>query len=106
LGIGIFTPTIVKGSVGTGLGEAGMYYDGKNYHPFPTEGGHCDFAPTDQEEIDLLNFIRKKYVHVSYERILSGKGFYTLYRFYTEVMNLPKDELVENEYETALFAIQ
>lgn len=87
-------------SVGTGLGEAGMYYDGKKYHPFPTEGGHCDFAPTDQEEIELLKFIQKKFVHVSYERILSGKGFYTLYQFYTEVMNLPKEDQVEQTEES------
>ncbi len=39
---------------GTGLGEAGMYWDGKNFHPFATEGGHCDFSPRDKTDLNLL----------------------------------------------------
>lgn len=82
-------------SAGTGLGEAGLFFDGKTFHPFPTEGGHCDFAPTDDEEIEILKFLQKKHGHVSYERILSGMGFSSLYDFYTLQAMMPKNSQVE-----------
>lgn len=66
---------------GTGLGEAIMYWDGKRYHPIPSEGGHASFAPTSDLEIDLLRYIRTSYLHVSVERVLSGDGLYTIYQF-------------------------
>jgi glucokinase len=68
-------------SAGTGLGQAGLYWDGKTHHPFATEGGHCDFAPTNEEQIELLRYLQLQYKHISYERILSGSGLYLLYRF-------------------------
>ena len=71
-------------SVGTGLGEAGLYFDGNTHHPFACEGGHCDFAPRDEEEIELLRYLKKKFKRVSYERILSGAGLGNLYRFFVE----------------------
>ena len=61
-------------SAGTGLGEAGLYWDGRSHHPFACEGGHVDFAPRDVLEAELLLHLRSKYAHVSYERILSGPG--------------------------------
>ena len=67
---------------GTGLGEAMLYYDGSNYHPIASEGGHCDFAPVTAQQDELLRWMRNRYPgHVSYERILSGPGIYTLYEF-------------------------
>jgi glucokinase len=68
-------------SAGTGLGEAGLYFDGKNYFPFACEGGHTDFAPRNDLEIELYQFLRKKYGHVSYERVVSGPGIQELYDF-------------------------
>ncbi len=68
-------------SPGTGLGEAGLYWDGKTHRPFASEGGHCDFSPVDEEEIDLLRYMRGHYAHVSWERLLSGSGLYAIYRF-------------------------
>ncbi|MEM7174409.1 MAG: glucokinase [Chlamydiota bacterium] len=68
-------------SAGTGLGEAGFYFDGKVSHPFACEGGHCDFAPTTSLEIDLFSYLKQQFDHVSYERILSGPGLYNIYRF-------------------------
>lgn len=69
-------------AAGTGLGEAMLFYDGKNYHPSGSEGGHSDFAPTSPQQDALLKWLRKRYrTHVSYERILSGVGIYTLYEF-------------------------
>ena len=82
-------------SAGTGLGEAGFYYDGKTTRPFACEGGHTDFAPRDELEIELLQYMWKKHPHVSYERILCGHGFYELYLFMIEVLKKPKCDAVE-----------
>jgi glucokinase len=71
-------------SAGTGLGEAGLIWNGVTHHPFACEGGHCDFAPTNQEEIELLQYFMRLYDHVSYERVLSGAGLFHLYRFLIE----------------------
>jgi len=69
-------------AAGTGLGEAMLYHDGKQYHPIGTEGGHCDFAPITSQQDELLKWMRKRYPgHVSFERILSGPGIYMLYTF-------------------------
>lgn len=66
---------------GTGLGEAAMYWDGKNHHPFATEGGHCDFSPRDKTDISLLMFLQHKYGHVSWERVASGQGIVNIFDF-------------------------
>ncbi|OQA39714.1 MAG: Glucokinase [Chloroflexi bacterium ADurb.Bin325] len=66
---------------GTGLGEAYLTWAGWHYAPHPSEGGHCDFAPRDQREIELLQYLLKKYDHVSCERVCSGLGIPNLYHF-------------------------
>ncbi len=68
-------------SASTGLGEAGLYWDGYRHHPFACEGGHVEFAPKSDAEIELLRYLMKKYDHVSYERILSGPGIRNIYEF-------------------------
>jgi len=68
-------------SAGTGLGEAGLYWDGVHYRPFPSEGGHASFAPRNELEVELLLSLIKKFGHVSYERVLSGPGLYHIYTF-------------------------
>jgi len=68
-------------SAGTGLGEAGLYWDGKILRPFACEGGHADFAPTDPLQTQMLAWLQKQYTHVSWERVLSGNGLFNIYRF-------------------------
>lgn len=69
-------------AAGTGLGEAILFFDGQDYHAMPTEGGHCEFAPQDVLEDQLLVFLRQRFNgHVSMERILAGDGFGNLYDF-------------------------
>ncbi|HUX82200.1 MAG TPA: glucokinase [Halothiobacillus sp.] len=69
-------------AAGTGLGEAVFCFDGQRYHPMPTEGGHCSFAPNSAVEDQLWSYLRARLDgHISYERILSGKGFFYLYEF-------------------------
>ncbi|HEV2470381.1 MAG TPA: glucokinase [Candidatus Sulfotelmatobacter sp.] len=66
---------------GTGLGEAGLCWDGTRHHVFACEGGHTDFAPQNDLQIELLRFLIAKFGHVSYERILSGPGLVNVYEF-------------------------
>src|SRR5262245_17131582 len=69
-------------SAGTGLGEAIVCWDGQRYIPMASEGGHADFAPRSDQEIELLRYLREKVGgRVSFERVLSGPGFYDLYCF-------------------------
>jgi glucokinase len=68
-------------AAGTGLGEGILFWDGKTYRPMPSEGGHTDFAPNNDQEIELLRYLRSQYLHVSYERILSGPGLHAVYEF-------------------------
>jgi glucokinase len=66
---------------GTGLGEAGLFWDGNRHHVFACEGGHTDFGPQGDLEIELLRFLQARFGHVSYERILSGPGLVNVYEF-------------------------
>ena len=69
---------------GTGLGEAGLFWDGGHHHVFACEGGHTDFAPQDDLQIALLRCLKTRFGHVSYERILSGPGLVNVYEFLRE----------------------
>lgn len=84
-------------SAGTGLGIAGLYFDGKNHLPFASEGGHSDFAPTDAEELKLYTHLTQKFGHVSYERVVSGQGLVNLYDFFTEGDPNKRDSKDEKE---------
>jgi glucokinase len=68
-------------AAGTGLGEAGLFWNGRRHQPFATEGGHCNFAPGDEFEFALFEFLRERYGHVSWERVLSGPGLVDLFEF-------------------------
>ena len=70
---------------GTGLGTATLYGDGQNYRAYPGEGGHVDFAPRNEQEIELLRFTQKQFPnHVSIERLLSGSGIPVILQFLLE----------------------
>ncbi|CAL1518278.1 glucokinase [Chitinophaga sp. MM2321] len=73
---------------GTGLGMAGLYWDGKNHHPFPTEGGHSDFAPRTDLDILLLRYLQEKYEIASWERVISGPGILAIYQFLRDVKGM------------------
>jgi glucokinase len=69
-------------AAGTGLGEAGLIWNGRRYQALASEGGHTDFAPRNDLEIDLLRYLLTKYKRVSYERVVSGMGIVNLYHFF------------------------
>jgi glucokinase len=68
-------------SAGTGLGEAILFWDGKQHVPSPSEGGHIEFGPRNRLEMGLFNYLSERFDHVSYERVLSGEGLFHLYQF-------------------------
>lgn len=89
-------------AAGTGLGEAFLYWDGRNHHPLASEGGHTDFAPRTDQEIALLQYLRGRFNgHVSYERILSGPGFENIYLFLRDSGTAPESSSVAAELATA-----
>jgi glucokinase len=80
------TPPAEPGNIaviaaGTGLGEGFLFWDGARYHPAASEGGHADFAPRTDAEIELYRFLAARHGRVSYERILSGPGLAALHEF-------------------------
>ncbi|MCO5241084.1 MAG: glucokinase [Chitinophagaceae bacterium] len=70
---------------GTGLGEAGLYWDGSCFHPFATEGGHADFAARNNLDFELYTFLQQQFGHVSWERLVCGPGIVNIYRFLRDV---------------------
>ncbi len=68
-------------SAGTGLGEAGLYWDGIRHRPFASEGGHSNFSPGNELEMALLSFLSDRYGRASWERVLSGPGLVDIHEF-------------------------
>jgi glucokinase len=87
-------------AAGTGLGEAGLFFDGSCYHPFATEGGHCDYAPRTKQDLGILYFLQARHEHVSWERLLSGNGIVTIWEYLTQMENKPKPEWILEAMKT------
>jgi glucokinase len=87
---GIETPAANIGLIaaGTGLGESVLFWNGKHHRPSASEGGHADFAPRTELEIELLRYWARRFGHVSYERVLSGPGLVNIYEFLKEKSGL------------------
>lgn len=96
-------------SAGTGLGEAGLYWDGAKHHPFACEGGHTDFAPLTKQEEGLREFLAAQYDHVSYERVCSGPGLVNIYSYLAGSCSLDAPEIsqraLDGTDETAVAAL-
>ncbi|WP_024850593.1 glucokinase [Hydrogenovibrio kuenenii] len=96
-------------AAGTGLGEVTVFFDGREYHTMPSEGGHCDFAPQTPLEDQLIAFLRNRFKgHVSMDRILSGDGFGNLYDFLKSInfapVNPPLEERMKQEDRNAVIS--
>ena len=88
-------------AAGTGLGEAYLFWDGKDHHPIASEGGHADFAPRTDVEVGLLRWLREKIGgHVSYERVLSGPGLFSVYAYLRDSGAAPESEALKAELQT------
>ncbi len=85
-------------AAGTGLGEALLIWDGADHHPVASEGGHSDFAPRDEREIGLFNYLRDKHdSHVSYERVLSGPGIHNIYNYLRQSSGTPEPQWLQEK---------
>lgn len=86
---------------GTGLGEAFLTREGSGYRAHPSEGGHADFAPTDELQLGLLRHLMERFDHVSYERVCSGQGLPNIYRYLKESGHGEETQWVAQELATA-----
>ena len=92
---------IVVIAAGTGLGEGGLIWDGVKYVAFPSEGGHTDFAPRSEVEMDLLRYMLRKHKHVSNERLISGPGLYDIYQFFRLMADHPEPAWLRDQIATS-----
>jgi glucokinase len=84
-------------SARTGLGMAGLYWDGFRHHPFACEGGHADFAPRDELQVELLAYLQKKFGRISWERVLSGPGLKNIYEFLRDTQRAEEPDWLREE---------
>lgn len=77
---------------GNGLGEAGYFFDGKYLRPFASEGGHSEFSPRTNVEVEFYQFLNNIYGIVSWENVLSKTGLFNIYRFLRDVKRHPEPE--------------
>lgn len=83
---------------GTGLGEAGLFWDGKFYHPFATEGGHSDFAPRTELDFELTKYFLRTEGIPSWDRIISGQGIHIIYNFLRDEKKFEEPEWLKKEF--------
>ena len=88
-------------AAGTGLGQSILYDDGSHFLPLASEGGHGDFAPRNELEIELLRHLIERFQHVSYERVLSGAGLFNIYHFFKECRNLKEPKWLTERFVAA-----
>jgi glucokinase len=85
-------------AAGTGLGEGLLIWNGHMHIPYPSEGGHCDYSPRNEDEIDLLRFLKQKYNgRVSWERVVSGMGMTNIYEFLRDVRGMEEPAWLAEE---------
>ncbi len=84
------TPIGVIGP-GTGLGVSGLIPSNAGWVALAGEGGHATFAPVDDRESEVLARLRRRFTHVSGERVLSGQGLVNLYHALAEIEGVPAE---------------
>ncbi|MDP4128629.1 MAG: glucokinase [Bacteroidota bacterium] len=83
---------------GTGLGEAGLFWDGHVHHPFATEGGHSDLSCRSAEDMELHDFLLQKYKVVSWESAIGGPAIHDIYNFLCQVKKRPANAAVTDAF--------
>ena len=101
---GNFTPgNAVLLAPGDGLGEAALFWDGCFLRPFATEGGHSEFSPRTNDEVEFYTFLQKIYGIVSWESVLSKGGLFNVYRFLRDVKRQVQPDWLTQEIEAGNF---
>ncbi|HVN64350.1 MAG TPA: glucokinase [Candidatus Binataceae bacterium] len=85
-------------AAGTGLGEAALVWESGSYHAVASEGGHSDFAPQGDEQIELLRYLEAEFGHVSWERLLSGKGLANIHSFLRKRSDEPEPPWLSEQF--------
>lgn len=99
-----FTPgNIAVLAPGVGLGEAGLFWDGSCLRPFATEGGHCEFSPRTNDEVEFYQFLHQIHQIVTWETVLSKDGLFNIYRFLRDVKQQQQPEWLTKEIEAGNF---
>ncbi|WP_244614333.1 glucokinase [Elizabethkingia argenteiflava] len=83
---------------GTGLGEAGLYWDGHALRPFATEGGHSEFSPRNKIEVEFYEYLHSIYGIVSWETVISGPGIFNIYRFLRDIKKHPEPAWLSQKF--------
>ena len=88
-------------AAGTGLGQAYLFWDGAGYRTAGTEGGHVDFAPRDELDVELLGWLKRKFGRVSWERVVSGPGLVDMFTFLADEKRRDANPRIREEVATA-----
>jgi glucokinase len=86
-------------AAGTGLGEAGLFWNGREHEPYATEGGHTSFSPDNELAFALLQFLQQRHGHVSWERVVSGMGLVAIHEFLRQHYGIPMPEWLQEQME-------
>jgi glucokinase len=97
----VATGAIAVIAPGTGLGESFLAWNGSQYVAHGSEGGHSDFAPNDERQIRLLEYLLKRFGHVGVERVCSGIGVPNIYEFLRDEERIPELPDVAQAIESA-----
>ncbi len=85
---------------GIGLGEAGLFFDGKCLRPFATEGGHSEFSPRDAAEVQFYQFLNQIYGIVTWEKVITVEGVFNIYRYLRDVRRHKETEELTKAIES------
>jgi glucokinase len=89
-------------AAGTGLGEGILAWNGRIHVPYPSEGGHVDYAPRNEDEIDMLRYLKQKYSgRISFERVVSGMGITNIYDFLRDVRGVEEPKWLADKMAAA-----
>lgn len=86
-------------SAGTGLGEAGLLWEGNRHLVIPSEGGHANFAPRTETDIELLRYLSARLGQVSWENVLSGPGTLRIYEFLRDTGRAQEPAWLAEEFQ-------
>ncbi|TVR97242.1 MAG: glucokinase [Rhodospirillales bacterium] len=82
---------------GTGLGTSGLIPAGAGWTVLEAEGGHVTMAPADEREDAVLAQLRRRFGHVSAERVVSGDGLVNLYTALADIDGIEPRQIAPHQ---------
>lgn len=105
-GVGLSKGNIGILAAGTGLGEGLLYHDGKKYRAYPSEGGHTAFAPGNQMEAELWEYLYANQGIVEVEDVLSMAGLGKIYEYMLAATRSTKSDWYKKATDKPLAIIE